>query len=143
MQAGKQAGMQAGPAMDETARFARFAAVGVLGFLVDTGALYAAAGLGAGWLGGRLISYLVAASFTWMVNRRFTFRVAAPPSVREWLRFLSANGVGGLINYATYAALFVCVPLVAAWPVLGVAAGAVAGLMVNYLLSRHFVFRRP
>src|SRR5580658_9422815 len=79
---------------------ARFTSVGALGFVVDSSVLYAGLWVGLGLYAGRLLSYLAAASFTWMLNRRFTFRSSAPPSVREWSRFVAANGVGGLANLA-------------------------------------------
>jgi putative flippase GtrA len=49
-------------------------------------------------------------------------------------------GRGALVNYGTYAALVASVPLVATRPVLGVAAGSVAGLVFNFTLSKLWVF---
>ena len=52
--------------------------------------------------------------------------------------------LGGGVNYAVYAALVATVPLVAAQPVLGVAAGVLAGMFVNFFLADKLVFRsRP
>ena len=116
-------------------RFLRFGLVGGGGFVVDTAVLYLAAGLGTGWYVGRLFSYLAAATFTWACNRRFTFEVTKAPSLGEWAAFLLANAVGGLLNYATYAVLMVLSRQVVAHPVLGVAAGAGAGMIVNFFLS--------
>jgi len=45
------------------------------------------------------------------------------------------------VNYGTYAALIALVPLVSAHPVIGVAAGAIAGMFGNFVLSRRLVFR--
>lgn len=129
-------------------QFLSFAAVGVAGFVVDTAVLYLAKdALGLGLYGGRLLSFLVAATATWFLNRTFTF--SRPPAsalgvralVGEWLRFLSVNSIGGLVNYGVYTALVVTVARVAEHPVLGVAAGAIAGLAFNYLGSKHAVFR--
>ena len=51
--------------------------------------------------------------------------------------------LGGFsVNYAVYALMLWMLPLVHRWPVLGVAAGSVAGLVVNFVLARRFVFRR-
>ena len=122
-------------------RFARFALVGALGFVVDVGILYSLAALGTGWIAGRLGSWLGAASFTWAVNRRFTFAVAVPPSVREWLAFLAANARGGVVNLGAYYAVITRVAAGAAHPVLGVAAGSIAGLLVNFTLSARVVFQ--
>ena len=120
-----------------------FSIVGTIGFLVDAAALYLAIGmLGAGLYGGRVISYLTAATVTWVLNRRYTFRQQRSANrIAEWGRFLAANAIGGLINYATYALLVTANPVAAAYPVLGVAAGSIAGLTVNFSLSRYLVFR--
>jgi len=134
-----------GPAIPAR-QFLAFSAVGTVGFLVDAVTLHLVMShLDAGLYGGRVISYLVAASSTWALNRRFTFR--AQRSINrtgEWGRFLAANAMGGLVNYATYAVLATFHATVAAQPVIGVAAGSVAGLLFNFTASRYVVFRdRP
>ncbi len=48
--------------------------------------------------------------------------------------------MGGVINWATYAIFVSVSALVFAHPVIGVAAGSLAGLVVNFTLSRRFVF---
>jgi len=123
------------------AQLLRFSAVGVVGFAVDTATLYAVLGLGAGLYTGRLASYLAAATVTWALNRRFTFYEKRTDRVAtEWARFLAANSIGGVVNYTTYAALVATLPFVALHPWLGVAAGSLAGLAVNFTLSRRLVF---
>jgi len=125
------------------AQFLRFALVGIAGLVVDTATLYAVVyGLGFGLYAGRLISYLVAATFTWAANRRFTFTQADPaPAIVQWLKFLAANAIGAVVNYGTYAALITWVPLVHAYPVIGVAAGSIAGLAFNFTASKRWVFK--
>ncbi len=125
------------------AQFLRFAAVGVGGFAVDAAVLYVAMnGLGLGLYSGRVVSYLVAATFTWYANRSFTFRQNnPPPALKQWAQFLMANGVGAAVNYSVYAALVTFVPLAAAYPVIGVAAGAIGGLAFNFNASKKWVFK--
>lgn len=121
----------------------RFGSVGVVGFLVDAGVLTAAMLLGAGpWL-GRVFSYVVAASTTFGLNRAWTFRAAdrSRPITRDWSVFLLVNLVGFACNYGTYAAMVTGLPAVREFPVLGVAAGSLAGMAGNFLLSRRYVFR--
>ncbi len=128
-------------AMRTRAQFLRFALVGCAGFLVDAGALNVVLLLGADRYAGRVVSYLAAATFTWALNRNYTFRAERDTKrIREWARFLATNAVGGLINWTTYAVLVAVSPTVFAHPVLGVAAGSLAGLVVNFMLSRRFVF---
>lgn len=124
---------------DFRAGFVRFALVGAAGFVVDASVLYGALALGFGPIAGRLLSYLAAATATWLMNRRFTFASEQPPSFREWASFIAANAVGGLVNLALYAVLVTQAELE---PVIGVAAGSIAGLAINYTLSRFVVFRR-
>jgi putative flippase GtrA len=121
--------------------FLRFGVVGTIGFVVDTVVLYAGLALGLGLYGGRAVSYLAAASTTWALNRLWTFRGRGDgPAHRQWVLFLVVNLVGFAMNYGTYAALIALVPMVAAHPVLGVAAGAIAGMFGNFVLSRQLVF---
>lgn len=129
------------PGTAEVAALVRFALVGAAGFVVDAGVLHLALASGAGLFAGRAVSYLAAATFTWACNRRFTFATTLPPTLGEWARFVLANAGGGLVNLAVYSALVLAVEAVARTPVIGVAAGSVAGLAVNFALSRRFVFR--
>ncbi|MFM7402829.1 MAG: GtrA family protein [Erythrobacter sp.] len=122
-------------------RFIRFALVGAAGFVVDAGVLYAGLALGLGLYLGRACSYLFAATFTWALNRRFTFAASSPPRLAEWLRFVLANANGGIVNYLTYAALVGWGPGWLGHPVLAVAAGSLAGLGINFAASERFVFR--
>lgn len=122
-------------------QFLRFGVVGTIGFVVDTAVLYAGLAIGLGLYGGRAISYLAAASTTWALNRAWTFRGQGDkPALQQWAIFLLVCLVGFACNYGTYAALVSSVPAVARYPVVGVAAGSLAGMIGNFLLSRRFVF---
>ncbi|MFC7736004.1 GtrA family protein [Roseomonas sp. GCM10028921] len=129
------------------AEFVRFGAVGTAGFMVDSLVLLLVLGMGAGLYGGRLISYIAAATTTFALNRAWTFRSAqrttgGAATGRQWLLFLLVNLLGFAANYGTYAVLVTHLPLAAAYPVLGVAVGALAGMGSNFFLSRRYVFRR-
>ena len=128
------------------AEFFRFGLVGTAGFLVDAGILqFCLSVLGLGPYAGRAISFSVGATFTWFCNRHFTFRRRGGMHwFRQWWRFVALMLLGGGLNYGTYALLVRWVPPFGAYPVLGVAAGSLAGMMVNFATARRFVFRhRP
>lgn len=131
-----------GPARSHTVmQFLRFGVVGTVGFVVDSTVLYAGLALGLGLYGGRAVSYLAGATTTWALNRAWTFRGQGEgPALRQWAIFVIVNLVGFAFNYGTYAALVATVPFVAQHPVIGVAAGSLAGMTGNFLLSRRFVF---
>lgn len=121
----------------------RFGVVGVVGFVVDASVLTLGLLVGAGpWL-GRVLSYLAAATVTFSLNRAWTFRTAerSRPVAQDWGLFLLVNLVGFSCNYGTYAALIGGVPFMRDLPVLAVAAGSLAGMAGNFLLSRRYVFR--
>ena len=129
------------PALIDAA-FARFALFGILGFGVDVTVLYLGLLAGLGPYAARLLSFLAAAAFTWLCNRRYTLSPGAGPSVGEWLRYVGAMSLGGAINYGSYAACIVTSTTCARVPALGVAIGSITGLALNFLVSKHFVFRR-
>ena len=120
-----------------------FAGVGVLGFLVDAGVLMAGRSLlGLDLYSARAVSFLAAVTATWALNRAFTFKQHASASMlKEWARFCAANAVGGAVNLGVYVWLVNFVGVVHNFPVLGVGAGSLSGLAVNFTLSRLFVFR--
>lgn len=123
-------------------QFLRFGVVGTAGFVMDAAVLLGMLALGTGPYAGRVVSYLAAASLTFALNRAWTFRAAArAPVARQWGRFVALNLLGFAANYGTYAALLAASPLVAAQPVLGVAAGSIAGMFINFAVSRRFVFK--
>lgn len=122
-------------------QFIIFGIVGTVGFVVDAGVLYAGLAAGLGYYGGRIVSYLCAATVTWALNRRFTFKTTATASKREWGKFVLLNLSGFAVNYGTYAACLEAHPLFTSYPVLAVAVGSVAGLFVNFGVNKYLVFR--
>ena len=124
-------------------QFGKFGMVGLVGLAVDISTLYLAMTIaGIGPYSGRVVSFLVAATTNWVLNRNFTFKGEHDGSlVRQWAKFIAANSIGGAFNYLTYAALIAGTALVAAHPFLGVAAGSVAGMLFNFTASKKLVFR--
>jgi putative flippase GtrA len=122
-------------------QFLKFGTVGAVGFLADTATVY---GLrrSLGLYGAGAVAYGVAASVNWILNRLWTFRgKGSGPAHQQWARFLVVNLGGFVLNRGTYAVLVTFVPLCAAEPVWAVAAGAIAGMFLNFSLSRTMVFR--
>jgi putative flippase GtrA len=122
-------------------QFLRFGLVGGIGFFADSATVYALRAE-IGLIAAGMVSYFVAATVTWALNRNWTFRgLGNGPAHRQWARFLLANLVGFVLNRGTYVLLVSLVPFCAEQPVLAVAAGALAGMGVNFGLSRAVVFR--
>ncbi|SAL69361.1 GtrA-like protein [Caballeronia cordobensis] len=123
--------------------FITFAFAGAFGFLIDSGVLYLMLWLGAGPYVGRVVSFLCAVFATWQINRRFTFKDAQNSRGvwREAYEYLLAMLVGGLCNYAAYATAIKLLSDTAVRPLLAVAVGSIAGMFVNFLIAKVWVFK--
>ena len=119
-----------------------FAIAGTLGFLVDAGVVSLLVN-GLDWNPylARLLSFLCAVATTFAFNRRFTFAAAGRGDLRRQAgQYLLAMLGGFAVNYGAYALLVYQFELVRQWPVIGVAVGSIAGLVVNFLAARFWVF---
>ena len=129
--------------MKQLPPFLRFCMVGIVGLGVDLAVLYATA-WALGWYAARVLSFTVAASATWWLNRRFTFQAGGADTAsigQQYLRYMVSMLGGAVLNYTAYVATlhWINLPGKAA---LGVALGSCAGLASNYLTARHLVFKQ-
>jgi putative flippase GtrA len=125
----------------EVGRFLRFCLVGAAAYFVDAGVLIGlVSGLDLDPYAARLASFLTAATFTWWLNRSYTFAVSRRPSGTEWAAYVSLMMLGAAVNYGAYAAAITWWPPAREHLWLGVALGSIAGLGVNYLTSARFAF---
>jgi putative flippase GtrA len=123
------------------AQFMRFAVVGVAGLIVDTATVY---GLrhSLGLYGAGLVAYVTSATCNWVLNRAWTFRGQGSGTAhRQWGLFMLTNLAGFVLNRGTYVILVTFVAAAAGQPVIATAAGSLAGMFVNFSLSRRVVFR--
>ena len=131
------------PARPGFTRMFRFGMIGSLGFVWDTATTYATKGL-IGLERAALLAFVVAATFNWVANRLWTFRDRDCDGGlgRQWLLYMAANSLGFLLNRGTFTVLVQVFATCHAYPVIALAAGAVAGLAANFSLSHRVVFRQ-
>ena len=127
-------------------RFLRFAVVGGAGFFVNEAILFVAIRwLHLGAYAGGIFAFLLTVTFTWWGNRMLTFREEAvhrgTAMIEEWFKFVTANAIGFVVNYAVYASLVTFAPAPLNSPYVALAFGTLAGLIFNFTLSKRFVFR--
>lgn len=122
---------------------ALFAVGGVLGLLVDAGVVQALAGPGH-WnvYVARMVSFLLAATFTWWWNRRYTFndRPSGRVAHAEWLRWMALMSVGAAVNYGVYVLVLHLFPVLYRWPAIAAAAGSATAAVVNFSAARGVLF---
>lgn len=124
--------------------FILFGIAGGIGFVVDAAVLYALVPA-LGPFAARVASFLAAVLATWLVNRSLAFQSRRSDLNRktEFGSYLLLMLGGGAVNYAVYSGLVLYSPLVREHLVLGVAAGSIAGMFINFALARFLLFRFP
>lgn len=124
-------------------RLLRFGAVGAAGYFVNAAALWLVHHLFAlNYYASYVPAFLVAVTFTWWGNRMLTFHDAARENILvEWAKFVAANLLGFLANWALYAALLRFAPSPLNNPFVAQVAGTLLGMVFNFTLSKRFVFR--
>ncbi|WP_312740377.1 GtrA family protein [Cedecea neteri] len=120
-----------------------FGISGVFGFLVDTLVLYMLRGY-FGPYAARGFSFFAAVIVTWLFNRRITFKEnsSGMKLQSEFVSYLALMLAGGAVNYGLYSWLISSYQLVNENPIIGVAAGSIAGMLVNLMTSRLVLFRK-
>ena len=123
-------------------QFGKFVAVGGAGFVVDATLLSLLSSSGVDpWL-GRLVSFPVAVTVTWLLHRKWTFKNTAANAERsqEYARYWAVQAVGCLINLLFYYSLLLIWPILTGWPAVALAAGSAAAMLFNFTASRRYVF---
>lgn len=122
-----------------------FGVGGVIGLIVDAGVVQALVSWGH-WnpYGARVVSFLAAATATWLWNRRYTFKHhdSGRSLHAEWLHWIALMSVGAVVNYGAYAAILLFYPWLHQWPALAVAASSAAASLVNFATARGVLFKR-
>jgi len=127
----------------ELTRIFRFGVVGTAAFIVDAAVLAGAVELlEASPYWARLLSFLVASTAAWAMNRVYTFAdVNSPMLLLEWVRYLVSTSAGAFCNLGVYMAAISLSGFLYDNPIIPAGFGSIAGMMVNYLAARLFVFR--
>ena len=129
--------------MSAKVQIARYLIVGAIGFSVDGGILYALMVDGWSPFYARGISFPIAATVTYLLNRVWTFSVQKeiPKTVGEYSAYIVIQIVGALTNFLVYSAILLFIARTEINALLALAVGAVFGLVVNFFGSR-YLFNR-
>ncbi len=122
----------------------RFAVVGTLGFVIDGGLLYLLLQSQFDPYLARGISFPIAVTATWYLNRVWTFSIGdVAVSPREYKRYLLIQIAGAGANYAVYVLLLQFVEHTPANALMALAVGALVGLIINFFGARYWAFAAP
>jgi putative flippase GtrA len=123
-------------------RLPGFVLVGGVGFLVDAGILTVLmTGYGFDPYTARAVSFTIAVTTTWYLNRRWVFdRQTVRLSGREYLSYVTVQVIGALLNLLVFVAAIELVESLRSIPVVPLALGAAVALLFNFGASSRLVF---
>ena len=119
-----------------------------LGFLVSGGSAFAVDALvlefltavvGLHPIAARLIAISFAMVAGWLMHRRLTFAVPAPPSVAEFLRYAGVAWSAAALNYGLFVVIVLLRP--ATEPLVALLVSTAASMIFSYLGMRFAAFR--
>lgn len=121
----------------------RFVLVGAIGFLIDGGIMtFLHSVFDIGLLQARLVSFSVAVTVTWYLNRQHTFADSKDArAMDQWGRYAIVNTVGALLNLGIFLWLVYRFTFFADWPIVPLAIAATVALVFNFFASRRLAFR--
>jgi putative flippase GtrA len=123
--------------------FALFVLAATVGFVVDAGVVTALVKLlGWGPWEGRFVSFPLAVTSTWLLNRRYAFRGTGHGDQRvEYAAYWAIQVAGAVVNFGIFGLCLHWVPALAAWPFVPVALGGLAAMLFNFTVARSTVYR--
>jgi putative flippase GtrA len=139
-------------------QFSRFSVVGIVNTGVDLAVLNAQTLLtgsteGLGYAVQKAVSFSVAAAFSYLLNKRWTFEDTSRTHQKKLTQFFVVSIMGALLNVSTATAVVTYVkdlvnPLVSmelltdqVWVNIGALCGTGAGLLWNFLGYKFVVFK--
>lgn len=130
-------------------QFILFSIIGTMGLIVDLTVLYFTSQV-CDFIFARLISFICAVLTTWALNRKLTFNYKITSQLdfniyysylNEFAKYFIANLFGGVINLSTYY-LYLTFNKSPADIYIATVSGGVAGLILNFVLSKQIVFKQ-
>lgn len=119
----------------------RFLFVGGIGLCTDACALYSFRGL-IGLIPAKIVSYLIAYTVTWILNRIFTFHSKNPRRVQEWFIYTIIYSLTGVFHVMLFAYLVHHHMILNKYPIVALLITAAIISIINFLMSKKIVFKK-
>lgn len=123
--------------MRETANQAgRYLVGAIIALAIDASIVSLGIGMGGHFVLVRILAQLAGITTTYLFNRRFTFSPQHPASLGDWGRYVMAQAIGSLLNFAISTGLLFLSDR-SVWQIWGaVLVGAGVGFCVNFFAAR-------
>ena len=118
-----------------------FGLVGATGLVVDVACYLGLQWLGAGHRTARFLSFWVAATWNWWLNRNFTFRERLRrPKARQWAEFSANSLLGFGLSFGCYVGLTAGFEFFDDRRLLALVCGVAVAGGTNFLIASRYVF---
>ena len=120
-----------------------FLLVGSGGFLVDILVLMLLRKVGVPFFISRAVSFSTSVVFTWLLNRKVTFRSNAHGMIAvtaEFARYYAASCVGGSLNYLVSISMVALRDYGMPWEFFATVCGTLTGLVFNFVIYKRHIF---
>ncbi len=122
-------------------QFIFFGLIGASGIVVGLGILNLSMLIYQNFVIANLISFLVAVTWNFFLNRRFTFKSQDKSVFRQWCRFILACLTGAAANWAISMTLYYSLGHFYNHFNQAALIGVATGFIANFFLSKRFVFQ--
>jgi len=122
-------------------QFFFFAIVGFFGFLIDTTTFYFLH-FSIDYAFSRIISICTAMSFTFLLNRKLTFKVTHQPFFKSWLKYFLVNATSALINFSCFLELTKASQFLKHYFIIPLVISTFISMWINFVFSRYYVFKK-
>jgi len=96
--------------------------------------------LGVPAIAARVAAIALAMVAGWLMHRTFTFAVAGPPSVAEFVRYAAVGWAAAAVNYAVFVLILLARP--GTHPLLGLVGSSITAMVLAYVGMRFAAFHR-
>ena len=121
-------------------QFIKFALVGLTGLFVGLSALNIGMLIFHNFLTANIIAFLLAVTWNFLLNHRFTFGKTDKHIFRQWLEFTTACLAGAGVNWAISMTLYYSQDFFHSHYNLAALTGVAGGCMFNFISARYYVF---
>jgi len=96
--------------------------------------------LGVPAIAARVLAIALAMVAGWLMHRTFTFAVATPPNVAEFVRYAGVAWTASAVNYAVFVLVLLVRP--ATHPLVALVVSSIAAMVLAYVGMRFAAFHR-
>ena len=90
----------------------------------------------------KILSYVIAVTTTWFLNRCFTFHSQDSRRVQEWMRYAFIDGITDFIHVLIFTALAYGYPVFQTHPIFALIITAIVIAFINFAFTKYFAFKK-